>query len=313
MTVPNADISVIVPLFNKSAFVGETIAALASQDPPPAELIVVDDASTDGSVAACRHALARHADAFSGTVCQVIESSENQGPSHARNLGLARAKAPWVCFQDADDCFLPEALNRIRSAIREHQPAMMVLGYQSDPAGESFPDLAALEGEWEALAPGLLRLLTPLLTVTGSAFFMGRASNVVVRREHLGSLRFAEDARLNEGIDFWYRVLRQALDSTPTATIALWHEPMIRFRLLADSLSHQRPRSWRDLPEPPSIARYIDSRDPFDQRLIRTLAERWCDHANWALHDATELEAFYAAHAALLRRLGLDQLQRGAQ
>lgn len=312
MTWDPPRISVIVPLFNKAAYIGETIAALATQAPPPAELIIVDDASTDDSVARCREALMEHAEPLSATRHQLIVSERNGGPSHARNRGLQNASGDWIGFQDADDCYTPGALNRIRHAIRGSNPAMLVLGYESDPAFERFPDLAALEGECVELEPGLQHLRTALLTVTGSAFFMGRASNVMIRREHLRGLWFDEAATLNEGIDFWYRVLRSILATHPDAQIALLTEPMIRFRLLADSLSHQVRHRWQDLPPPPSLARYLNSNDPFDQRLIRTLAARWTEHAEWSLKDVSEQRAFFAAHATLLQRLGLTISRQGS-
>ncbi|WP_170113026.1 glycosyltransferase family 2 protein [Ahniella affigens] len=311
MTGEPPRISIVVPLYNKAAYIGDTIAALANQAPPPAELIIVDDASTDDSVERCRQALTEFAKPLSETRQQLILSERNSGPSHARNRGLQDATGDWIGFQDADDCYTPGALNRIRRAIRACDPTMLVLGYQSDPAGEHFPDLAALEGECAALECGLQQLRTPLLTVTGPDFFMGRASNVMIRREHLRGLWFDETATLNEGIDFWYRVLRSVLATTPDARIGLLTEPMIRFRILPDSLSHQARHRWQDLPPPPSIARYLDSTDPFDQRLIRTLAARWTEYADWSLKDASEQRAFFAAHATLLQRVALRASSRG--
>ncbi|WP_163364814.1 glycosyltransferase family 2 protein, partial [Escherichia coli] len=54
-------LAVVIPLFDKREFIGEAIASIAGQDAPPDALILVDDASTDGSAAAAERALALHA------------------------------------------------------------------------------------------------------------------------------------------------------------------------------------------------------------------------------------------------------------
>jgi hypothetical protein len=101
-----APVSVIVPTHDNAGQVAAAIGSLLQQTLPPAEIIVVDDASTDatsGTVAAIA--------ARSPTVRQ-IRLPVNRGAYVARNVGLAASRCTFVAFQDADDFAHPERLQR---------------------------------------------------------------------------------------------------------------------------------------------------------------------------------------------------------
>lgn len=103
-------ISVVIPLYNKEQFVGQTIKSLLSQTYKEFEAIFVDDGSTDKSP-------------------QIVENiqddriklirKENGGPSSARNLGVEKAKYDWILYLDADDCLLPYALELFAKYINK--------------------------------------------------------------------------------------------------------------------------------------------------------------------------------------------------
>src|SRR5919198_5805523 len=87
--------SVIVPARNAAATIGRTLEALAAQDfPQEYEVIVVDDGSTDDTVAV--------AEAAPGPV--TVRRQEQRGPGEARNLGAQHARGEVLAFTDAD-CF----------------------------------------------------------------------------------------------------------------------------------------------------------------------------------------------------------------
>lgn len=86
-------ISVIVPNYNRASLIGETLENLLGQSRPPDELIVVDDGSTDDSVA--------EIDRFGERVRLIRQA--NAGPGAARNRGLAAASGDYVQFFDSDD------------------------------------------------------------------------------------------------------------------------------------------------------------------------------------------------------------------
>lgn len=284
-------LAVVIPLFDKREFIGEAIASLAGQDAPPDALILVDDASTDGSAEVAERALALHAAALGGTRVELVRRAENGGPGAARNCGIERADCELLLCLDADDMLRPDALRHMREAMDRHALAMAVIGYASEPAGEVFPELAPLARELQPIEDGLFLLAEPLRAAAHPEFVMGRASNVIVRRRWLGTHRYG-NARLNEGVDLWYRVLKDVAASDARA--GLIAAPLIRFRVSPDSLSHRRCDDWRALEVPPTVLRYQHSTDPGDRRMAAMLVARWGDHALATLPE--EQRPLFLAH-----------------
>jgi glycosyltransferase involved in cell wall biosynthesis len=92
MDARSLPVSLIIPAFNAERTIARTIASVLDQPCVPGELLVIDDASSDGTAAAAARAGAR-----------VVRLARNGGPSIARNLGVAAAEHAWIAFLDADD------------------------------------------------------------------------------------------------------------------------------------------------------------------------------------------------------------------
>lgn len=99
--------SVVIPCYNGSAFLKETLESALNQTHPPLEVIVIDDGSTDDSAAI--------AESF-GPPVRVIRQ-ENQGESVARNKGIKESNGDWVALLDADDYWKPNKLEEQVSLI----------------------------------------------------------------------------------------------------------------------------------------------------------------------------------------------------
>ena len=112
-----ARVSVIIPNYNRESLVGETIANLLAQTLPPAEVIVVDDGSTDRSAAVIR--------AFGDRV-KLLQQA-NQGPGAARNAGLEVATGEFVQFMDSDDLASRNKL-AVQAAALEREGADLAYG-----------------------------------------------------------------------------------------------------------------------------------------------------------------------------------------
>jgi glycosyltransferase involved in cell wall biosynthesis len=95
-------VSVIIPAFNAGQHIGEAIHSVVAQTASIAEIIVIDDGSTDDTGKLAREA--------SSTVTLVRQ--ENRGPSAARNRGLRLAQSELVAFLDSDDLWLPTKIAR---------------------------------------------------------------------------------------------------------------------------------------------------------------------------------------------------------
>lgn len=109
-------VSIILPLYNGRAYVAETLASIAAQTEQNAELIVIDDGSTDDSAALVREICQASASPVLQHV--VLQRQENQGVAAARNAGIARARGTWIAFIDQDDLWLPHKLATQLAALR---------------------------------------------------------------------------------------------------------------------------------------------------------------------------------------------------
>jgi len=101
----------VIPLFDKAATIQRALDSVFGQQLPPAEVVVVNDGSTDGGDAIAR----RHGDPR----VRVLDQP-NCGVSAARNAGLHAATQPFVAFLDADDRWRPDFLARMRDLIEAH-------------------------------------------------------------------------------------------------------------------------------------------------------------------------------------------------
>ncbi len=99
-------VSIVVPSFNKRGFIGKMVESVIAQTNEHWELILVDDASSDGS----QELLG----GFAGmdTRIKLIALDQNMGANHCRNLGIQEAKGRYVIFLDADDLLAPHCVER---------------------------------------------------------------------------------------------------------------------------------------------------------------------------------------------------------
>lgn len=111
-------ISVVIPAHNAAAFLAPTLASVFAQDHRPIEVILVDDGSTDDTLAIAK----------SWSPALRVCHQDNAGPSAARNRGIAMAEGEYLAFIDADDTWLPGRLHRHVAILTERPDLDMVLG-----------------------------------------------------------------------------------------------------------------------------------------------------------------------------------------
>ena len=108
-------ISVIVPVYNAEKTLRRCVDSLLSQDFPDAEIILINDGSTDASDELCRGYQAADARI-------VYRKKENGGVSSARNAGLDLATGTYITFVDSDDYVEPDYFQTILELIEQSNP-----------------------------------------------------------------------------------------------------------------------------------------------------------------------------------------------
>jgi len=124
-SAPPPEVSVVIPFHDASPFLDDAIGSVLEQDYTDWELILVDDASRDGS----REIAERHATAQPQRI-RVLDPPGGlpSGAGPSRDRGVEQARGRWLAFLDADDRWLPHKLGRQMTALAAHPLAAMTYG-----------------------------------------------------------------------------------------------------------------------------------------------------------------------------------------
>jgi len=119
-----ADVSVVIPMYNAEPWIRETLVSVAQQTAQPTECIVVDDGSTDGGP----EVVAAFIDLVGGPFRLV--RTPNDGVAAARNVGIDASTGRYVALLDADDLWCPAKLERQVELLDRSGAAMCVSAYE---------------------------------------------------------------------------------------------------------------------------------------------------------------------------------------
>ncbi len=115
------EVSAVIATCNSAATVVATLDSIVRQSMDCVrEIVVIDDASDDDSVRVVRN--------YPDSRIRVVELAVRQGVSNARNLGVQNAACDWIAFNDADDVWLDDKLERQHALLREHPDAIGCVG-----------------------------------------------------------------------------------------------------------------------------------------------------------------------------------------
>lgn len=126
-------VSIIIPCFNAGSYIEETLSSAFAQTWPHCEVILVDDGSTDDSMARAQPFTSRGLRLF---------SQPNAGASATRNHGLREARGAYIQFLDADDLLAPNKIERQMATLSQATPRTLASGawsrFQRDPTEAKF-------------------------------------------------------------------------------------------------------------------------------------------------------------------------------
>jgi glycosyltransferase involved in cell wall biosynthesis len=183
-------ISAVIPAFQAERTIARALASVRAQSCIVDEILIVDDGSSDQTVAVAHEA------AGDDSRVQVLCLGHNQGPSVARNRGLQRARNTLVAFLDADDVWHPQHLARVSETLAQHPNAAVASAHCRQSRRPNEP----LDGSVRRYGAVDLLEFNPITQ-----------SSAIVRREKaLAVGGYAEDRRFAEDMEFWSRLLGAA-------------------------------------------------------------------------------------------------------
>lgn len=198
-------VSVVMPTHNRAGFVGRAVASVLAQTESDFELIIVDDASTDGT-GECLASLARQDQRI-----RVLTNLKSKGGGGGRNVGIEASRGEWVAFLDDDDEWVPSKLE-IQLAKLAATPAAVACSCDYEQHFSS--------GASKVVRLPQLVTLTQLLR--GSV--LGGASMCVCSRAALQAIGgFDTHLRSGQDWDLWVRLRLQG-------PIAVCDEPLVRYQ-----------------------------------------------------------------------------------
>lgn len=277
-------VSVIMPVHNAARFVADAIRSVLAQTHRELELLIVDDASTDGSA----EVIARFADAR----IQYERSEHPLNAAGARNLALSRARGDFVAFLDADDFAEPTRLARQLVLLRDADLCASLITLM-DEAGRTGGGGFVRRRHAAAIAPTLLFENCVAL------------SSVTARRDAL--LPFRPEFAPAEDYDLWCRL-------APDKRLVIHPRRLTRYRTHSGGVTARQPDLMRAAVtsiQAAQLARLGIPFSPIHAQLcewpLQSTMEKLEEAERWllALRDANARRAIYPR--AVFQRVLADQ------
>lgn len=218
---PNLKISVVIPLFNGGRFIAQALDSVFAQQLPAAEVIVINDGSTDDGP----EVVANHRNKNS----IVLLHKPNGGQSSARNLGVEHAHADLIAFLDQDDVWYPDHLRVLIAPFLEARTVEL---------GWSYSDLDAMNESGEIVTRSFLRTRATdhpkrdIASCLKHDMFVLPSASLVSRRVFRDVGGFDDRLSGYEDDDLFLRILLAGFDNVYFA------KPLSKWRIYSSSSSY---------------------------------------------------------------------------
>ena len=221
----NPLLSIIIPVYNSENYLPNCLDGILAAGLSAVELLLIDDGSTDSSLAICRSYAQRH------HFIRVM-SQTNRGPAAVRNRGLDESRGEYIAFLDADDCIDPAAFRRTVLLMEAYDAQVWISDFHRIAANGCVLDKVYQIEETE-------RPITDPAYMEDFLSDGERVWNVwryIFQRDFLleNGLRFIEGVNCAEDVEFMVRAL------TGVTRPAFFHNPYYYYRAhYGDTLTRQ--------------------------------------------------------------------------
>ena len=208
-------VSIIIPAYNISEFIEETLDSIFAQTFKDFEIIVVNDGSEDS--VKLESVLEKYADRI------IYGVQKNLGASKARNTAICLSRSDLITFLDGDDIYFPKCLEKQLSFIEENELDMTYC--DAELIGENYLN----DNTYMRTTPSNGEV-TPISLLDGSCNVL--TSGTVIRRKTLAELGlFDSQSARAQDFDLWFRIAKQG------RKIHYNREILIQYRMSSVSLS----------------------------------------------------------------------------
>lgn len=211
-------ISVIMPVYNCEKFVGRSIESVQKQTYDNWELLIVDDASKDNSLAVAEQY------ARSDSRIKIYRMPKNQGVSACRNLAVEKSQGRFIAFLDSDDLWSVNKLDHQLKFMQEHKAVLSHTAYGFMTENDEVMEKGKIDVD---LNVDLKRYMKT--TQIGM-------SSVMIDKHGVSDINFPEDRKLCEDARVWMGYLREGMQFYGL------NEPLVLYRVRSNQLSRNKAK-----------------------------------------------------------------------
>ncbi len=238
------EVSIITPCYNSSLFLKETTESVINQTFTDWEWLITDDCSNDNSVEIIK--------STNDSRIKLIQSEENGGAGHARNLSLEKATGRFITFLDADDFWEPNFLEEMIGFMKKENAEIAYSNYAR--CDENLvPKIDDFKADKEVTFNNLLK--TCRLSLLSSMYDSQR----------VGKEFFPEGSKREDHV-MWLNLLKKIPEGKP------YPKTMAKYRMHASSVSRKKTNIMKD--------QYLVYKDYMKFSTLKS----WYYTANWAFN-----------------------------
>lgn len=251
--MPEPAISVVIPLYNKEREVADAVRSALAQTFPPAEIIVVDDGSTDDGAQIVR--------SIASPLVRLV-AQPNAGVSAARNHGIGESSGEYIAFLDADDAWEPGFLAEIAALIGEFPGCGLYCTAFS---------IISPDGTYPAPTPSERGIVADFFRDSAHRYIAIPSACCIPRRVFDTVGLFPEGMKIGEDLHLWVRIARRY-------PVCFSPERLVRYSRMASNRSaagytpEQTVHSFEELyaPDAPAGEREFLARAALGKALIQS-------------------------------------------
>ena len=223
----NSLVSIVIPVFNKEKWITQTLLTVYNQTYPNWECLIIDDGSTDASLAVVSEFVTNHPANWK------VISQENSGQTRTRNLGIGLAEGEYIAFLDGDDLWLPSKLElQMVTMLANPNFGLLLTSYVIFSEGQLHNFRVVFNGDSR-------KMISHWLKMTGFGGLI--ESTGLMKKTTLEEFgKYSESFSMTAGLDLCLEIVSEM-------EVGILKEPLVMYRLSPGQLHKQEDLLVKDL------------------------------------------------------------------